>query len=102
MIPAVILRRVGPPASVGQQLAARPHRPLRLPQCGSAVVAERIVRGDVEPETWRAFELTVIENCSIDEAAVELDKPLGTIYAARSRVMLRLRKAVQELEQAES
>jgi RNA polymerase sigma-70 factor, ECF subfamily len=64
--------------------------------------AARIVRGDVEPETWRAFELTVIENRSIDEAAVELDKPLGTIYAARSRIMRRLRKAVQELEQAES
>jgi RNA polymerase sigma-70 factor, ECF subfamily len=60
------------------------------------------VRGDVEPETWRAFELTVIENRSIDEAAVELTKPVGTIYAARSRIMRRLRKAVQELEQAES
>jgi RNA polymerase sigma factor (sigma-70 family) len=64
--------------------------------------AARVVRGDVEPETWRAFELTVIENRSIDEAAVELDKPVGTIYAARSRIMRRLRKAVQELEQAES
>lgn len=64
--------------------------------------AASIVRGDVEPETWRAFELTVIEDRSIDEAAVELDKPVGTIYAARSRIMRRLRKAVQELEQAES
>ena len=64
--------------------------------------AARIVRGDVEGETWRAFELTVIEGRSIDEAAVELDKPLGTIYAARSRIMRRLRKAVQELEQEES
>lgn len=63
--------------------------------------AARIVRSDVEPETWRAFELTVVENRSIDEAAVELDKPVGTIYAARSRIMRRLRKAVQELEQAE-
>jgi RNA polymerase sigma-70 factor (ECF subfamily) len=59
------------------------------------------VRGDVEPETWRAFELTVIENRSIDEAAVELDKSVGTIYAARSRIMRRLRKTVQELEQAD-
>jgi DNA-directed RNA polymerase specialized sigma24 family protein len=46
--------------------------------------------------------LTVIENRSIDEAAVELDKPIGTIYAARSRIMRRLREAVRELEQAES
>jgi RNA polymerase sigma-70 factor (ECF subfamily) len=64
--------------------------------------AARIVRGDVEPETWRAFELTVIENRSIDEAAVELDRPVGSIYAARSRIMRRLRQAVQELEQGET
>lgn len=62
----------------------------------------RAVRGDVEPDTWRAFEMTVIENRSIDEAAVELDKPVGTIYAARSRIMRRLRQAVRELETAES
>jgi len=60
------------------------------------------VRGDVELETWRAFELTVIENRTIDEAAAELDKPVGTIYAARSRIMRRLREAVRELEKAES
>lgn len=64
--------------------------------------AARVVRGDVEPETWRAFELTVIENQTIDAAAALLNKPVGTIYAARSRIMRRLRKAVQELEQLES
>jgi RNA polymerase sigma-70 factor (ECF subfamily) len=64
--------------------------------------AARMVRGDVEMETWRAFELTVIENRTIDEAAAELDKPVGTIYAARSRIMRRLREAVRELEKAES
>jgi RNA polymerase sigma-70 factor (ECF subfamily) len=64
--------------------------------------AARVVRGDVEPETWRAFELTVIENRPIDAAAVELGKPVGVIYAARSRIMRRLRDAVRELEKAES
>lgn len=64
--------------------------------------AARTVRGDIAPETWRAFEVTVIENRSIDEAAVELNKPIGTIYAARSRIMRRLREAVRELEKAES
>ncbi|MFN0018964.1 MAG: RNA polymerase sigma factor [Pirellulaceae bacterium] len=64
--------------------------------------AARMVRGDVEAETWRAFEMTVIENRTIDEAAAELDKPVGTIYAARSRIMRRLREAVRELEKAES
>jgi RNA polymerase sigma factor (sigma-70 family) len=64
--------------------------------------AAKIVRRDIEPETWRAFELTVVENRSIDDAALELDKPVGTIYAARSRIMRRLREAVRELEKAES
>ena len=63
--------------------------------------AARLVQSDVEPKTWRAFELTVVENRSIGVAAVELDMPVGTIYAARSRIMRRLRKAVQDLEQPE-
>lgn len=63
--------------------------------------AAKFVRSDVEPETWRAFELTVIEGRPIDEAAVELDKSVGTIYAARSRIMRRLRQAVQELAKAD-
>jgi len=64
--------------------------------------AARMVRGDIDPDTWRAFEMTVIENRSVDEAALELNKPVGSIYAARSRIMRRLREAVRELEQSES
>jgi len=64
--------------------------------------AAQQVRRDVEPDTWRAFELTVIENRSSEQAALELAKPLGTIYAAKSRIMRRLRDAVRELELAES
>jgi RNA polymerase sigma-70 factor (ECF subfamily) len=64
--------------------------------------AARIVRRDVDPETWRAFELTVIKEHSIDAAAIELDKSVGTIYAARSRVMRRLREAVKVFEQEET
>ena len=64
--------------------------------------AASMVRGDVDPESWRAFELTVIEGRSIDAAAGQLDKPVGSIYAARSRIMRRLREAVRELERSES
>jgi RNA polymerase sigma-70 factor, ECF subfamily len=64
--------------------------------------AAAVVRGDVEPDTWRAFELTVIENRPIEAVAIELEKPVGVIYAARSRIMRRLRDAVKELEKAES
>jgi len=63
--------------------------------------AARFVRADVAEETWQAFELTVVDGCSIERAAAELGKSVGTIYAARSRVMRRLREAVRELEHSE-
>lgn len=64
--------------------------------------AAKQIRGDFEAETWQGFELTVIENRSIEDAAKILGKSVGTIYAARSRIMRRLRKAVEELERSES
>lgn len=60
------------------------------------------VQSDVNAETWRAFELTVIEGESCESAAKILEKSVGTVYAARSRVMRRLRNKVRELEQGES
>ena len=64
--------------------------------------AAQRVRVDVEPDTWRAFELTLIEGKSMDEAALMLNKSIGAIYVARSRMMQRLREAVQTLENRES
>ncbi|GAB5405836.1 MAG: sigma-70 family RNA polymerase sigma factor [Aureliella sp.] len=59
--------------------------------------AEQVQR-DVNPDTWRAFELTAIEGLSKEAAANELGKSVGTVYAARSRIMKRLCEAVAELE----
>jgi RNA polymerase sigma-70 factor, ECF subfamily len=59
------------------------------------------VRTDVDPVTWRAFELTVISGMSNADAAHELGKSIGAIYAARSRVMKRLRAAVAEIEETQ-
>ena len=64
--------------------------------------AAQRVRVDVEPDTWRAFELTLIEGKSMDEAALMLNKSIGAIYVARSRMMQRLREAVQTLENRET
>ncbi len=63
--------------------------------------ASAIVRVDVRSETWQAFEMTVLEAASIDDAARRLKKSKGTIYAARSRVMRRLREAICELEESD-
>ena len=64
--------------------------------------AARLVRADVNEETWQAFELTVVENLPVEEVARKIGKTPGNIYAARSRIMRRLRDAVQALEQMES
>ena len=59
------------------------------------------VRTQVHHETWRAFELSSVRALSIAEVAAELGKPLGSVYAARSRVMKKLLAAVAQLEGAE-
>lgn len=56
------------------------------------------VRVDVQPDTWKAFELTAVQGLSNEAAAQELGKSIGTIYAARSRIMKRLSAVVIELE----
>lgn len=61
--------------------------------------AAALVRTDVDPITWQAFERTVIGGLSNAQAAQELGKSIGTIYAARSRVMKRLRTAIAEIEE---
>jgi RNA polymerase sigma-70 factor (ECF subfamily) len=64
--------------------------------------AAAFVRTDVDTDTWRAFEMTVIEGSSNTDAAQELGKSIGTIYAARSRVMKRLARGVAEIEESQS
>lgn len=60
--------------------------------------ASEIVRIDVTPDSWRAFELTAIQGWSKEDAAQELGKSLGSVYAARSRIMKRLCETVAQLE----
>ena len=52
--------------------------------------AAATIKSDIETSTWEAFELTVIEELSIEMAAHKLGKSIGSVYAARSRVMRRL------------
>lgn len=59
------------------------------------------VRVDIHPDTWKAFELTAIDGLSKEAAAYELGKSVGTIYAARSRVMKRMVSVVAQLEGAQ-
>jgi RNA polymerase sigma-70 factor, ECF subfamily len=60
------------------------------------------VQSDVSTDTWYPFELTVMEGKSCSEAAALSGKSIGTVYAARSRVMRRIRDEVNRLEQCDS
>jgi RNA polymerase sigma-70 factor, ECF subfamily len=57
------------------------------------------VRQEVAEQTWLAFWLTQVDGLSVPEAAHHLGVKLGNIYFGRSRVMNRLKLAVQRFEE---
>jgi len=60
--------------------------------------AAEIVRSRADEATWLAFSMTMIDGVSIAEAAMQLDRSEGMVYAARSRIVRRLRETVGKLE----
>ena len=60
------------------------------------------IQTEFHSDTWKAFWLTAVEGQSVDSVSDELNRNRGSIYAARSRVMKRLKEKVQELQLLES
>lgn len=58
--------------------------------------AARRVREQFEPATWDAFWLTAVEGREVEDVAPLVGKKPGAIYAARSRIMRRLKEVVAE------
>lgn len=58
--------------------------------------AARRVREEFEPATWDAFWLTAVMGREVDEVVPLIGKKAGAIYAARSRVMRRLKEVVAQ------
>ncbi len=56
------------------------------------------VRQTFKPSTWRAFWMTSVEQCPVEEAAEALGLSTGAVYIARARVLARLRDEVRQLE----
>jgi len=56
--------------------------------------AAKRIESEFEKETWEAFWRTTIEGQPIDQVASQLGKQVGSIYAARSRVIRRLREEI--------
>lgn len=63
--------------------------------------AAEAVRKSVQAQTWQAFLLTTTEGWSVDRAAGHLQLSIGSIHAARSRVMRRLQFEVRRLMEAD-
>ena len=60
--------------------------------------AARQIRDEFQPATWDAFWLSAIEGRRVEEVAKQLSKTPGSIYAARSRVIRRMKEKVAEVE----
>jgi RNA polymerase sigma-70 factor (ECF subfamily) len=60
--------------------------------------AARRIRPEFQADTWEAFWLTAVEGRPAAEVAERLGKKAGAVYAARGRVMRRLKEAVLEWE----
>jgi RNA polymerase sigma factor (sigma-70 family) len=62
-----------------------------------AAMAMEQIRGEFEEKTWRAFEMTAAQGISASDVSKELGLSTGAIYVAKSRVLARLKKAVDAL-----
>jgi RNA polymerase sigma-70 factor (ECF subfamily) len=57
----------------------------------------RALQGEFPPATWRAFREYVLADRPAEEVAAELGVRVGTVYAAKSRVLSRLRRELNGL-----
>lgn len=56
------------------------------------------VREEVEAASWQAFWRTAVEGQSAADVAKALGMSVGAVYTAKSRVLDRIRKEIQQLE----
>jgi RNA polymerase sigma-70 factor (ECF subfamily) len=55
------------------------------------------VRGEFTPATWQAFWQTAVGEKSPKEVAAALGISVGAVYIARSRILARLRRRIEQL-----
>lgn len=92
--------------AVGELLASVPAREDLVASLESAwdtdaaARALREVEGRVQPHTWRAFQLQVLEGMRGEAVARELGVTVNVVYVARHKVTRMLRDAVSRLVSA--
>jgi RNA polymerase sigma factor (sigma-70 family) len=55
------------------------------------------IRAEFAPATWQAFWRTAVEGLAPSEAAAALGISVGAVYVARSRVLARLKRRIEQL-----
>jgi RNA polymerase sigma factor (sigma-70 family) len=55
------------------------------------------IKGEFTPSTWQAFWQTAVGGRMPKAVAADLGLPIGAVYIARSRVLARLRRRVEQL-----
>jgi len=58
-------------------------------------IALERVKGEVEPRTYQAFQLYVLEEWSVSDVAEFLKMSQPSVYTAKSRVVQRLRHLLE-------
>ena len=56
-----------------------------------------LVEAEFEPRTWQAFWQTTIDGKSPQDVAIDLKMNVASVYQAKSRVLRRLRRRLEEL-----
>jgi RNA polymerase sigma factor (sigma-70 family) len=57
------------------------------------------VHASVKEATWQAFWRTAVKGMSFQQVAAELGMSVGSVYAAKSRVLVRLRQEVRRFQE---
>jgi RNA polymerase sigma factor (sigma-70 family) len=57
------------------------------------------IRSEFRPMTWQAFWLCAVEGCAPRDASAALGMSIGSVYAAKCRVLARLREEVGRARQ---
>ena len=53
------------------------------------------IRGEFRPATWQAFWLCAVVGCAPSKASASLGMSVGAVYAAKCRVLARLREEIE-------
>jgi RNA polymerase sigma factor (sigma-70 family) len=61
--------------------------------------AAQRIHAEFAEDTWDSFWKTAVQGIDIESLSSQTGRTRGSIYASRSRIMKRLREAIEELEQ---